>query len=299
MAAGSGHSRRCCGWRHTCSTSRTWTSPCPLATTSAATGAAVAAYIPGAASAAIFLTVVPLLQPKFTLNAVLASLVACSLAVLLTLVVTTYRLCKTLTCHLQAVVDLYDQRRRPTVRRAACALLPHMDTGTPTLPTCACLLPVLQYLCSQQQRLLTLHRFREVAGTGTGSGEGHGRVHGAALPADGAHGAGGLAGNQHRPPRRRPPDSRQLVASFCHPSDPAHLMLRQMRSHGMPDTISRCLQQLCVRRLRNLRVQLVLRAANMSHIADFGLTHLWLGVRPSRDCAPRLDLSVLHRISMI
>ena len=35
--------------------------------------------------------------------------------------------------------------------------------------------------------------------------------------------------------------------------------------------------------LRNLRVQLVLRAANMSHIADFGLTHLWIGALPNAD----------------
>ena len=32
--------------------------------------------------------------------------------------------------------------------------------------------------------------------------------------------------------------------------------------------------------LRNLRVQLVLRAVNISHIADFGLTHLWVGALP-------------------
>ena len=36
---------------------------------------------------------------------------------------------------------------------------------------------------------------------------------------------------------------------------------------------------------RNVRVQLVLRASNMSDVADFGLTHLWVGAPLDAVCA--------------
>ena len=46
---------------------------------------------------------------------------------------------------------------------------------------------------------------------------------------------------------------------------------------------------------QNVRVQLALRAANMSHIADFGLTHLFFGAVAQRNSHPADWMSLSAR----